>query len=225
VSVPLALDTGDGARDGTTRAAGTSFSAPIVTGAAAWVRAARPSLSAGQVADVLRFGARDVGPSGWDADTGFGLVDLGAALREPAPAEDPGEPNDDIPMVDGRWFAGADRPIFTGTGTRSVRATVDDAEDPTDVFRIRMPARSAARIVLRPSFGDPDLYVFGAAARSLASSRRILARSVRASGVDRVVVRNAGRRTATRYVVVAEGRHTGQITAGYRLVVQRVRAR
>jgi len=42
--------------------------------AAAWVATVRPSLSVGQLADVLRFSATDLAPAGWDERTGFGLV-------------------------------------------------------------------------------------------------------------------------------------------------------
>ena len=41
---------------------GTSFSSPIVAGAAAWIWTARPELTASQVAEVLRRSARDIGP-------------------------------------------------------------------------------------------------------------------------------------------------------------------
>ena len=44
--------------------AGTSFSAPMVSAAVAWVRAARPDLTADQAAQVVRLGARDVGEPG-----------------------------------------------------------------------------------------------------------------------------------------------------------------
>ena len=43
---------------------GTSFSSPLVAGAAAWVWTVRPELTAGQVAEVLRRSARDIGPPG-----------------------------------------------------------------------------------------------------------------------------------------------------------------
>src|SRR2546421_118264 len=71
--------------------AGTSFSAPIVSGAAAWVWTQRPELAASQVVEVLRRSAHDVGRKGFDVDTGFGIVDIPAALALAAPARDPGQ--------------------------------------------------------------------------------------------------------------------------------------
>ena len=53
---------------------GTSFSSPLVAGAAALVWSARPSLNVGQVEGVLRSSARDVGPAGYDNQTGYGIL-------------------------------------------------------------------------------------------------------------------------------------------------------
>src|SRR5262249_56760004 len=51
---------------------GTSFAAPLVAGAAAWVWTLRPELDPTQVEDVMRESARNVGANGWNPDTGFG---------------------------------------------------------------------------------------------------------------------------------------------------------
>jgi hypothetical protein len=194
VAIPLAFDVEDGAQDGVTTADGTSFASPIVAGVAAWISTVRPSLTAIQVADTLRQGAIDLGPKSWDPDYGYGLVSLPGALSAPDPFEDPLEPNDDIPLVDGTYFGIADRPIYTGSARRRLFATVDFAEDPYDVYRIRIPARRAVKIEVRPSYGDPDLYTYGSRARSIYQGRRILARSVRSRGTDRVDLKNSNRR-------------------------------
>ena len=62
------------------RASGTSFAAAIVTGVASWMLACHPQLSGPQVARILTQSARDIGPPGLDPQTGYGLVDLRAAL-------------------------------------------------------------------------------------------------------------------------------------------------
>ena len=79
----------DGTKDGYEAVTGTSFSAPMVAAAAAWVRAAKPGYRADQVAQVLRGSARDLQAKGWDSATGYGLLDLLKALSLPAPAVDP----------------------------------------------------------------------------------------------------------------------------------------
>jgi subtilisin family serine protease len=59
---------------------GTSFAAPEVSGAAALVWAARPSLENYQVADILKESARRPG-GGWTPALGFGVLDAGAAVE------------------------------------------------------------------------------------------------------------------------------------------------
>ena len=100
-AVPPALDE-QAPADGYMQQSGTSFSAPMVSAAVAWVRAARPTLSADQVAQIIRLSARDVGRKGWEPDTGFGVLSVGRALVHKAPARDQLEPNDDIAWVNGR---------------------------------------------------------------------------------------------------------------------------
>lgn len=142
VALPAALDR-DGTADGLTRVDGTSFAAPMVSGVASWLIAARPGLSPSQYADLLRRTAKDVGAAGWDAASGFGRVDLAAALTAPAPASDRGEPNDDAAQVDGTDFAKPD-PYMAGT----VKATAAPTEDPADYYRVRVKARSTKTIRL-----------------------------------------------------------------------------
>ena len=89
VAVPIGLDTEDGVRDGVSRWDGTSFSAPIVAGVVSWLRTVRPRMNGQQIVDLVRRGARDIDRRGWDADTGWGMVDLPASLRQPDPMPDP----------------------------------------------------------------------------------------------------------------------------------------
>ncbi len=223
VVVPLAFDD-DGTVDGLTTADGTSFAAPAVTGAAVMLKAARPSLAAGQIADILRQSAVDLGPSGYDRDTGYGLLSLGRALVAPTPRLDPLEPNDEIQWVNGTAFNSPDPPIYNGTRSVSLSATVDQIEDPLDVYRVRIPARSGVRIVLRPSSGDPDLAVFKGSARD--TKGRPIASSHRDGTLpDSVSLRNTGRRTATAYVSVAIDPSVSNLDASYVLSLRRTKSR
>ena len=61
---------------------GTSMAAAFVTGAAALLFAAQPSITAEQVRDVLQRSATDIGALGRDTTFGFGLVNLVAAFAE-----------------------------------------------------------------------------------------------------------------------------------------------
>jgi len=198
-AVPSAFDP-DGTIDGFAAVAGTSFASPMVAAAVAWVRAARPELTPFQAGQVVRLGARDVGAPGYENATGFGVLNLAGALSLQPPADDPLEPNDDIRYVNGRAFRDASPPLFTGRAA-SIAATADFAEDPVDVYRVKIPARKRVRLSLVPVVGDPDLFVFGGATRSVRKSRSLRNSSKRA-GTERISVRNKGRGTRTIYVAV-----------------------
>jgi hypothetical protein len=60
--------------------AGTSVATAKVAGAASLVWAANPALNYRQVMEILKSTARDLGPSGWDDETGFGFLNTLAAV-------------------------------------------------------------------------------------------------------------------------------------------------
>ena len=60
--------------------AGTSVATAKVAGAASLVWAANPALNYRQVMDILKSTARDLGPVGWDDETGFGFLNTLAAV-------------------------------------------------------------------------------------------------------------------------------------------------
>ena len=162
--VPAAFDP-DGTADGFAAVSGTSFSAPMVSAAAAWIRAARPDLTPYQAAQVVRRGARDIGRRGYENATGFGALSLPGALAQQPPADDPLEPNDDVRHVDGRAFGALAAPLFNGGKPKTIAAEADVAEDPVDVYRVKVRAGHRLRATLTPASGDPDLYVFDSHAR------------------------------------------------------------
>ncbi len=62
-------------------ASGTSFSSPVVAGAAALVFSARPELTPAEAEALLVSTAADLGAAGFDIEHGWGRVDAGAAVR------------------------------------------------------------------------------------------------------------------------------------------------
>src|SRR5205085_12503039 len=126
IPVASALDNGYQNEDG------TSFSSPMVAGAAAWLWTARPDLDASQVAEILRTSARDVAAPGYDNATGWGILDVAAALVAPTPQPDSAEPNDD--NASATTIATRAQPGGTSAGR------VQELEDPRDVLRIWLPA-------------------------------------------------------------------------------------
>ena len=77
--------------------AGTSFSAPYVTGVAALILAVNPALTPTQVESLLESTATDLGPAGRDDDYGWGLVNADAVLEAAAGGPVP-EPEADPPF-------------------------------------------------------------------------------------------------------------------------------
>ena len=224
LAIPAALDTTDGAQDGITVGSGTSFAAPIVAGAIAWLRAARPEVTNGQAADLLRRTATDIGAPGWDTDNGYGLINLQGALTAQVPRADPLEPNDSIAEVNGTVFSRADDPVWSGRSRRLISASVDSVEDPIDVYRVRIPARTRWKALVQPreGTGDPDLEIYKAAAKNLSQGRYSVARSQRGQGhADSVTVVNRSRAPQTMYVIVYVPKEARYADAGYRLQLLR----
>ena len=198
---------------------GTSFAAPLVAGAAAWIWTLRPQLDPTQIQDVLRDSARNVGPKGWDADTGFGILDLPAAQTQRARPKDPQEPNDNINLV---------RPhAVTAGGTRlatpaTLRAHLDVAEDPEDVYRVWVPARGRIAVRTR-SVSNVDLALWGPKTGSVYERGALQRRDLRAfsqhkgSLSDAVRARNTSGRGAFFFVDVFLGKRVGE--ASYALKV------
>jgi subtilisin family serine protease len=122
---------------------GTSFSAPQVSAAAALLIGVDPALTASQVEWLLERSATDanpttgcpVCPNGRDSLTGWGVLDVAAALRllgdeRNLPATDAYEPNDD-----------ADTPGATAHPLQipqTIHATLDYWDDPVDVYAITL---------------------------------------------------------------------------------------
>jgi subtilisin family serine protease len=128
--------------------AGTSFSAPLVAAAAAWIWTMRPNLTVTQLGEVLRHSARDLGAPGYDTTYGWGILNIPAALTAPTPPPDPGEPNDDIDEVKpGKLFQVGEAPLTTpAKPSIRIAATLDGGEDPRDVYRIWVPPRQTVRV-------------------------------------------------------------------------------
>jgi hypothetical protein len=207
-AVPPSLDD-DGNPDGYNLVSGTSFAAPMVSAAMAWIRQARPDLAPDQAAQAVRLSARDVERKGWDALTGFGVLDVGAALALPTdklPIHDPLEPNDNLVWVDGRAFGGkAATPVWSGGSPARLNALLDKEEDPVDVYRIVLAGGRSVSVSAIPRFGDVQLSVFRSSAVSINDTRGRAARSRLAGArkTERVKIVNRGSRAHSYYVAVA----------------------
>ena len=219
-AVPPAFDdNGDGYR----ALSGTGFAAPMVGAAAAWLFAVDPSLAADQVATVLRDSARDIGDAGVDDLTGSGMLDVAGALAQPPERADALEPNEDVRWIDGSLLE-RPQPALRPNGHR-LFARLDRFKDPTDVYRLRLRARGAARVTLRVADGDLALTAYDARTSSVAEQRHRVARSDRPGRrTETLRVRNAAGRAGTLFVGVTLSRRDPDGTAAsYGLRVTRGR--
>ena len=168
-------------------AAGTSFSAPQVSAAAATLFALRPSLTADQVSWLLERNAIDATPdngcdacsAGRDSLTGWGKLNMAAAIRALRAGEEPKpdrlEPNDDVPL---------------GVGVhglqRHFRATIDYWDDSVDVYRIKLRRGQRLSAVARTGPGlDVSLVLWKPALTTLADASSVFRarRSIHGPGV------------------------------------------
>ena len=179
---------------------GTSFASPMVAAAAAWLWTVRPSLDASQVAEILRRSARDVAAPGYDEGSGYGILDMTAALAAPTPLADPGEPNDTVATA---------RTVTTRTtpaGRASGRVAAFD--DPRDVLRIWLPKGKRLTVTAAPASNVSFVL------ENSASS--VLAQSTRSTTKTSLTYRNVG---ATRAAYVNVSLATGVRASDYTLTL------
>jgi subtilisin family serine protease len=221
VSMPVAVPTFYDA-SGYESFDGTSFAAPLVAAAGAWIWTMRPQLDPTQLQDVIRDSARDVATPGWDADTGFGILSIPGALTVAPRPKDPQEPNDDVDLVRPR--------ALTASGTRlsipaRLLARLDSAEDPEDVYRVWVPARGRLTARTRGS-ANVDLALWGPRTKSVyeqgQAARRDLVAFSQKPGTrsDAVSGRNRGR-GAYYFVDVFPGKRVGEATYSLNVSVAR----
>jgi hypothetical protein len=210
---------------------GTSFSAPIVTATAAWVWTARRNLDKTQIIELVRSSARDLAPAGFDARTGFGVIDVPAALTRPAPIADPQEPNDDIFQVNGGVFPRPSKLLTTHRRPNTrLRARVERSEDPDDVYRVLIPAGKQTSISIF-SRGDPGAILWHPRTSTVQTSgpsarQNWLAASNNPAGkAERLVYRNDGNRAIVAYLDVWIPRGSADRRLRYTIDIKTSRAR
>jgi subtilisin family serine protease len=204
ITVASALDNSWDSEDG------TSFASPIVAGAAAWTWTARPTLDAGQLFEIMRRSATDIDTPGRDDASGYGLLDVPAALATPAPVRDPLEPNDDIDYVKPGATFDNGIPALTTSGRPSTRVVgrITVYEDSRDVYRVFVP-RQGRITVKTTAAASVNLGLWGpetVRVTEQAAAPGRLARSTTKGKVETITFRNAGAaKTVYLAVTLAKG--------------------
>jgi len=206
---------------------GTSFSAPLVSGAAAAVWTLRPTLTNTQLFEVMRRSARHVGKRGWNRSTGYGVLNVSAALARKAPAPDPEEPNEDVYLVEPHGLFPAGQPPLTvpGRAKRVLSAHLERSEDAEDVYRAYLPAKGKLTVTVATK-GNANLEVWGRKTRTVlergaAARRDLLGVSAhRGSKIERVVVPARGLGQFV-YVDVFLGKNVAEASYSVRIATAR----
>jgi subtilisin family serine protease len=120
----------------TPAAGGTSFAAPLVAGAAALVWARHSAWDASRVAAALTMSATHLSGATPNTNSGYGLLNVKAALRAMPPA-DLDEPND---------WASAARGLAGLAHKTTLAATVGGDNDPLDAYPLTTRKRSVVSI-------------------------------------------------------------------------------
>ena len=192
-------DDRDGIPDGYDRVSGTSFSSPIAGALASGCARAGPACATTRSPRCSRppraISARVAGTG----RSGGGSSTCAARCARPTPARD-------MPRAQRRHRVGRRqrvprRPAAAARHPRraSARGTLDEWEDPADVYRIEIPARRRVEIQLSPRASDSDLYIYGTKAPRSPPRTFLLGSSVRGGTArDRVIVRNRGRTVSGR---------------------------
>lgn len=202
---------------------GTSFAAPQASAAAATLIATRPDLRPEQVTALLERSAVDAARAtgctrcrpGRDAFTGWGTVDVTAALAALSEGPDPAdafEANDDL---------GSDAYRLYGPWTqRLVDATLDYWDDADDVYGVYLRGGDRIEAELTSEAGVPALALWGPGATSLADpwGRKARLRSAQ-SGAQRRIGYTA---TANGWYAL-QARLAAPGTTGYTLLLTRFR--
>lgn len=165
---------------------GTSFAAPQVSATAALLFGESAALRPDQVTEILKLSASDAMPAngcaecspGPDALTGFGRLDVGAALdslQGPPPPADRFEPNDDV---------GSQASIVWSPMVAT--ATLDWWDDPNDVYRVHLDRGQRLSVYVRANAKlDPSIVLWKPGLRNLSDARSDLRarRSIHGPGV------------------------------------------
>ncbi|MCC6754916.1 MAG: S8 family serine peptidase [Solirubrobacterales bacterium] len=225
VLAPTVTASPDGTVRGWAGLNGTSFSAPMVSAAAAWLRQTRPELDALQVSRLLVNSATDLGSPGRDRQYGAGLLNIEKSLTGPAPLRDSFEPNDDIQWINGTLLSSPGAPLWKpGKGKRTTtEGSLSRAKDPADVYRVKIPARARIVVHVAQYEGDVTLSALRPGAKTISKpGRNLIVRSNRPyPKTEGIVIRNTKKKAQSIWLSIAPASTQMGDSSAYRIKVVR----
>ena len=148
----------------------------------------------------MRRSATDIDAPGRDDASGYGLLNVPAALAYPPPVLDPMEPNDDMDYVRaGAVYAAGSQPLTTrALPSAAVTARLSANEDPRDVYPLFVPAKKTVTAKAAGATVDLALWSNGTPSVTIASPGKArLARGVTKGATETVTYRNPARRRSS----------------------------
>lgn len=139
------------------RASGTSFSTPLVAGAAALLIQAHPDLDVAQLTDMLRLRGPRASAPAWSAAFGFGMLNLADVLNAPVPTADQPEVNDTI-----SWAKLQPAVLAAPKRARVLYARIAPHQDPADVYRVKLKRGDKLSVRVQQPSGTKLKLQFGA---------------------------------------------------------------
>jgi hypothetical protein len=128
-------------------------------------------------------------------------VQVENALHMPVPPPDAQEPNDTPQLVRPAGSGLFGKPtLWSGGPERKVSATGDSGDDPVDGYRIQIPPHRSARVTLKPTAGQVNLFAFRGDAPSF-NGRPLGSSTHPGLTPDELVLRNRTARRQTLFVV------------------------
>jgi hypothetical protein len=182
----------------------TSFATPLVSGAAALVWAKHSSWDASRVAAALMMSAKHLSGARPNTTSGYGKLDVKAALRATPPA-DLDEPND---------WAHAARRLAALTHKQTFAATVGGENDPLDAYPMATKGKSVVTIA---GAGTMQAYLLRASSLAAVegSQKKLQAASATHASGHTVHLRVPGK--GSWYVVVTADGSAGPVGYSLRL--------
>jgi hypothetical protein len=111
-------------------------------------------------------------------------VNIADALAAPTPQNDPEEPNDDVSQVaPGALFSTGEPPLTTiARPSNRIAATLLQAEDPRDLYRIWIPAHRTVRVSLDTT-GSAFARIWGPRTFSIAEPPALRSRDLKGRSI------------------------------------------